>query len=162
MQRIMLGLLPKTRNGSAPGPDGICWRSLTIIRNAKLGKAVLADMAEVGTRYSGEPECEIRSKTAREVYGSDSKSAAFKSIVREIMEGVLQPRSLPFKGLVHPRENGLYKRPASQTKEMSKDIRLIRHHTLTGPSPNGVKLLLPRNYSFFNKSSIFLKIFLYI
>lgn len=57
---------------------------------------------------------------------------------------------------------GGYKRPASQTKEMSKDIRLIRHHTLTGPSPNGVKLLLPRNYSFFNKSSIFLKIFLYI
>jgi len=39
------------------------------------------------------------------------------------------PRSLPLKGLVHPRENGLHKRPAFRTMEMSDGILLFRRHT---------------------------------
>ena len=40
-----------------------------------------------------------------------------------------RPRSLPLKGLVHPRENGLHKRPAYRAKEMSKEIPPFHRHT---------------------------------
>jgi len=47
-----------------------------------------------------------------------------------------RPRSLPFKGSVHPRENGLHKRPAFRAKEISKEIPLFRHHTHCRSVPN--------------------------
>jgi len=51
--------LMKTRNNSAPGPDGITWRLLKAIRDTRLGKAVLDDvgqMADLVNRYYGEEE----------------------------------------------------------------------------------------------------------
>ena len=53
-----------------------------------------------------------------------------------------RPRSLPLKGLVHPRENGLHKRPAFQTKGMSKEIPPSATTPATGPSPIKVCFLL--------------------
>jgi len=41
-----------------------------------------------------------------------------------------RPSSHPLKGLVHPHENGLHKRPAFQAKGMFKEIPLFRRHTL--------------------------------
>jgi len=51
--------LGKTRNHSAPGPDGVSWRLLKALKGKELGEAVLEDvgqMAEVGNRYYGEEE----------------------------------------------------------------------------------------------------------
>ena len=46
------------------------------------------------------------------------------------------PRSLPLRGSVHPRENRLHKGPAFQTKGMSKEIPLLRGHTLFRSVPD--------------------------
>ena len=57
-ERVRRALM-KTRNHSAPGPDGVTWRLLKAIRDTRLGRAVLDDvvqMAEVGNRYYGEQE----------------------------------------------------------------------------------------------------------
>jgi len=53
-----------------------------------------------------------------------------------------RPRSLPLKGSVHPRENGLHKRPSFQAKEMSKEIPPSTATPATGPSPIKVCLHL--------------------
>ena len=53
-----------------------------------------------------------------------------------------RPRSLPLKGSVHPRENGLHKRPAFQTKEISKGIPPSATTPPAGPSPIKVCLRL--------------------
>jgi len=39
--------LKKTRNGSAPGPDGISWKLLKMISGTALGRAVLEDVGQV-------------------------------------------------------------------------------------------------------------------
>ena len=57
-ERVRRALM-KTRNNSAPGPDGISWRLLKAIKDTRLGKAVLDDvgqMAELGNGYYGEEE----------------------------------------------------------------------------------------------------------
>jgi len=53
----VLRALSKTRNNSAPGPDGITWRLLKATKDTRLGRAVLDDlgqMAELGKGYYGE------------------------------------------------------------------------------------------------------------
>lgn len=51
--------LSKTKNTSAPGPDGVTWKLLKMIKDTKLEKAVLDEvgmMAQLDTRYYGEAE----------------------------------------------------------------------------------------------------------
>ena len=55
-ERVLRALM-KTRNNSAPGPDGITWRLLKALKDTRLGRAVLDDvaqMAELGNGYYGE------------------------------------------------------------------------------------------------------------
>jgi len=53
------GALSKTKNSSAPGPDGVTWRLLKLIKDTRLGGAVLDDVgmvAQLDNRYYGEEE----------------------------------------------------------------------------------------------------------
>lgn len=45
-------LLKETRNDSAPGPDGVSWKLLKMIRDTKLGKVVLEDAGQVAESRS--------------------------------------------------------------------------------------------------------------
>jgi len=42
--------LGRTKNGSAPGPDGVSWKLLKMIKDTQLGKAVIEDVAQVACR----------------------------------------------------------------------------------------------------------------
>jgi len=45
--------LRKTKNNSAPGPDGVSWKLLKKIQNTALGRAVIQDVAQVaGGQYA--------------------------------------------------------------------------------------------------------------
>jgi len=46
IRRVELALR-KTKGNSAPGPDGISWKLLKLIRNTQLGKALMEDVAQV-------------------------------------------------------------------------------------------------------------------
>ena len=51
--------LSKTKNTSAPGPDGVTWKLLKMIKDTRLGRAVLDDVgmvAQLDIKYYGEPE----------------------------------------------------------------------------------------------------------
>lgn len=53
------GALSNTRNTSAPGSDRIKWGLLKVLKDTRLGTAVLEDlsqMSEVENRYNGEEE----------------------------------------------------------------------------------------------------------
>ena len=57
-ERVRRALM-KTRNNSAPGPDGVMWRLLKAIKDTRLGRVVLDDvgqMTELSNGYYGEDE----------------------------------------------------------------------------------------------------------
>jgi len=43
-------MLKKTRNNSAPGPDGVGWRLLKLLKGTRVGKAMLEDAGQVAER----------------------------------------------------------------------------------------------------------------
>jgi len=50
--------LRRTRNSSAPGPDGVSWKLQKAIRDTNLGKAILKNVGQVAENmeWAGMPE----------------------------------------------------------------------------------------------------------
>ena len=54
MARVLMAL-KRNKNSSTPGPDGITWRVWKILKNTRLGRNALQDVAQCGTLRAEQP-----------------------------------------------------------------------------------------------------------